>query len=171
IINPAAIAIGRVSVEGTVDQCRIGRNCHCFHVDHAAAVGVSGPVGISPRDDEAIEHGGFVRAATGDYVITVVRSRGLAHEVRGGEYLQIVAVEITAEDRQVRSWVSLVARGLCADKTAIDADPTSELECAATQISLPGSATARATCKSVYASAQLVPSPTPAASACTYKTL
>jgi len=92
IKNPAAIAIGRVSVEATVDQCRIGRNCHCFHVDHAAAVGVSGSVGIASGDDEAIEHGALIRAATGDHVINVVCSRGIAHHIRELKYLPIIAI-------------------------------------------------------------------------------
>jgi hypothetical protein len=84
--------------------------------------------GHAAGDGKAVQNGGRIRLAARDHVAAVVRAGWLAEQAAGVGDIDVVVLEVAAEDRGVTLGVAFFERGLRPGKAAIDGHVANERE-------------------------------------------
>lgn len=151
VVHPAAVVGGGIAAEGDVRQCRAAG-----HVAHPAAIvggivtaegdvgylwataaikhstaALAGPLssGQPGGDDEAVQYRGVVRLVAADDVVSVSTLDvvpGLGDEV--AVCVDVVMINVAAEDGDISLPISLVAAVLCTLKAAVDCHAILQVE-------------------------------------------
>ena len=125
VAHPAAIVGGIVTAEGDV-----GYLWATAAIKHSTAA-LPGPLssGQPGGDDEAVQYGGVVRPVANDDVVGVVAPDvvpGLGDVVAVG--VDVVMINVAAEDGDISLPISLVAAVLCTLKAAVDCHAILQVE-------------------------------------------